>query len=78
MARLIIGQLYVTNSHEGFPLGTRVEFIGGMDNDCFTDGESITYLGPEEVNRALNQEPLVCSETIQFAKARTMAGYDPE
>lgn len=74
----VIGTIYHTLTSEGFPKGTKVEYIGGLDDDCFTDGESIDYYGPDEVQRSSNQAPIECSETIQLAKAKAMSGYDPE
>lgn len=72
-----IGTIYRTRSSIGFPVGTRVEFIGGPDDDIFTDGESIEYFDPSEVLRDPDQSPIECSEVIQEAKAKAMAGYDP-
>ncbi|AHK11908.1 hypothetical protein CHOED_048 [Vibrio phage CHOED] len=75
---LNLGTIYVTKSSDGFPIGTRVEFIGGPDDDCFTDGESIEYFSSEEVLRSSNQQSIECSPYIQQAKASTMSGFDPD
>lgn len=74
----VIGTIYTTKTSDGFPKGTRVEFIGGPDDDCFTDGQSIEYFSPEEVQRSPNQWPLEVSRVIQQAVAKAMAGFDPE
>lgn len=73
-----LGTIYRTRSSVGFPVGTRVEFIGGPDDDIFTDGESIEYFDQSEVLRDPDQTPLECSEYIQVAKAKTMSGYEPD
>lgn len=74
-----IGTIYeVTVDDTEVPLGARVEFIGGPDDDCFTDGLNIIYYGPDEVRRSSNQWSLETSKTIQQAVAKAMAGFDPE
>lgn len=73
-----LGTVYTTKNSDGYPKGTRVEFIGGIDDDCFTDGESIEYFGPDELTRAHSQEPIECNEYIQLAKAKAMSGFDPD
>jgi hypothetical protein len=55
-----------------------MEFIGGPDDDIFTDGFSMEYYDSSEVLRSSNQEPLEISEVMQRAKAKTMSGYDPD
>lgn len=74
----VIGTIYTTKGDEGYPKGTRVEYIGGLDDDCFTDGESLEYFSPEEVQRSADQSPVECSEYIQSAKSKAMSGYDPD
>lgn len=73
-----LGTVYTTKTSDGFPKGTRVEFIGGIDDDCFTDGEAIEYFSPDEVQRAHSQEPVECTAYIQLAKSKAMSGYDPD
>lgn len=74
-----IGTIYeVLIDDEDFPKGSRVLFIGGEDDDCFTNGKSITYFSPEEVRRSSNQYPLETTEVIQQAIATAMTGYNPE
>lgn len=73
-----LGTIYRCRSSVGFPVGTRVEFIGGPDDDIFTDGESIEYFDQSEVLRDPDQTPLECSEYIQVAKSKTMSGYEPD
>lgn len=74
----VIGTIYTTVGEDGYPKGTRVEYIGGLDDDCFTDGESVEYFSDEEVQRSPDQTPIECTETIQIVKSKAMSGYDPE
>lgn len=78
MPKLILGTIYEPKGDDGFPKGTRMEFIGGPDDDIFTDGYSMEYYGADEVIRSPNQEPLEVSEVMQRAKALTMSGYEPD
>lgn len=73
-----LGTIYTTLESDGYPKGTRVEFIGGVDDDCFTDGETIEYFGPDEVRRSSNQGAIECSPYIQIAKSKAMSGIDPD
>lgn len=78
MPNLVLGTIYEPKTSDGFPEGTRMEFIGGPDDDIFTDGWSMEYYDSSEVIRSSNQEPLEVSEVMQLAKAKTMSGYDPD
>lgn len=75
---LTVGVIYVTKDSQGFPEGTRIEFIGGPDDDLFTDGYSIEYYDQSEVLRSPDQSPIECSEIMQVAKAKAMSGFDPD
>lgn len=75
---LTVGVIYEAKGNEGFPQGTRMEFIGGPDDDLFTDGYSIEYYDQSEVLRSPDQSPIECSEFIQVAKSKAMSGYDPD
>lgn len=75
---LNLGTIYVTKNSEGYPKGTRVEFIGGPDDDIFTDGHTIEYFDSSEVLRSPDQTPLECTQYIQKAKAAAMSGIDPD
>lgn len=74
----VLGTNYVTKTDVGYPKGTRIEFIGGENDDCFTDGRTVQYYSPEEVKRDSNQEPIECYGSIQLAKSKAMSGYDPD
>lgn len=75
---LILGVIYETKDSSGFPKGTRMEFIGGAEDDVFTDGLSIEFYDQSEVLRSPDQSPIECSEVIQVAKSKAMSGYDPD
>lgn len=75
---LNIGTIYeVRPDIPDYPEGLRLEFIGGPDDDVFTDGSLVEYFDEDEVRRSTNQTPLELTEVMQIAKSRAMSGYDP-
>lgn len=70
-----LGRIYVASG--GFPEGTRVEFIGGPDNDIFTDGSSWTWLSPDEVHQCDDQSPIPYSSTMESEKTYALSGCEP-
>jgi hypothetical protein len=71
-----LGRIYVASA--GFPYGTRVEFIGGPENDIFTNGVSWTWLSADEVHQCDDQSPIPYSSLMESEKAVALSGSEPE
>lgn len=73
-----IGTIYETiTSESDFPVGTRVEFIGGEDDDVYCDGILTDWLGNSDVHRSSDQSPLGYTKEMQLTRGRCMSGSDP-
>lgn len=85
VTNLIIGRIYVarfsgnSNEHDAFPDGTRVEFIGGPDDDIISNGEQWDFLGIyDSLEQTDDQTPLAYSEQMAIGRSEAMTGEQPE
>lgn len=62
---------------DGFPIGTRVEFIGGYDNDVFSNGYFWDYLDSDQVRLSEDQSPLEYSHAMSICRTQALNGEDP-
>lgn len=74
---LQIGTIYeVTTDDCEFPIGTRVEFCGGIDDDVFSDGTSFDWLDESEVKRCSDQSPIDYDSAAQALRSKAQAGLE--
>lgn len=76
---LRIGRIYEVRGvvPDGFPVGSRVEFIGGYDNDVFTNGRFWDYLEPDQVRLSEDQTPLEFTSAMSHCRNQALNGEDP-
>lgn len=71
------GTIYETIIEDcDFPIGSRVEFLGGVDDDVFSDGNLFDWLGAKEVKRSPDQTPLEYTEEAQVNHSRALSGLE--
>ena len=71
-----LGHIYIALAV--FPEGTRVEFIGGPDDDIFSDGNTWTWLDNSELMPCDDQSYISYTPLMGMQKSTALAGITPD